>query len=264
MSLTTDLLACTVPVVHRARRNGRPIPAGTGLLLRIGDSSFVLTAAHVFDHASDRIGVGLGSQIVPLGFRWRSTSHTSSSDLVDVAVAFLEGLPNLPEDCRFLTLADLDPIERSSDRQRETAYLALGFPDKKQRFYDGRYVPKADHFLANLTAIDEHHIKVRYAEGDFVNSHGPVETSDPTGMSGGGLWRVASALKGVPTVSLVGILTEWDRPNQQIVATRISSILAGIYACEPAARPVIRLYFHDWVRDTVMPNVVNSANTLNP
>jgi hypothetical protein len=67
---------------------------------------------------------------------------------------------------------------------------------------------------------------------DRSNSKRPsgqrAKPPDPRGMSGGGLFRVENA-----RAKLVGILTDWDRRKNVMIAAHIAFVLASIKAHFP-------------------------------
>lgn len=234
-----------------------PQSVGTGTLLAIGDQHFVLTAAHVFEHAdpSKPVFAAIGGQPVNLARTRHRTKPGSRLDLAIVPVGKPDG--NRWAAAKFLTLADLAVPKRASESLATTAYVAMGFPHTKQqkRLRDGEpYSPSAYDFMTHYEPIRASnkmgadpmlHIAVGFDPEDFIGPNGDGRMADPHGMSGGGLWLIENALTTTsPAPRLVGIIIErHPAPENIILATRLENPLLALADLEPAARDGIASHY---------------------
>lgn len=229
------------------------MPCGTGVCISVGNQRFIITAAHVFEHAqSDRsISAIAGKHFVELSvkyWRTRPAPHSGLPDPADLAIVPVDHAP-ASDGLRFLSLDELDPAVRQEERAPGTAFMAIGFPQSKQPkiIKKAAYSAFAHHFFTHFEPVEnyptlslsaDYHIAVGYDVKDFVSGPDISQMPQPHGMSGGGLWRVPRALSGTPGVPrLVGILTDYHAaPHHLVVATRIVYPLRALAHFVPNTR----------------------------
>jgi len=234
---------------------GNPVPWGTGVLLRIADASFVLTASHVLERASEatlRIAACVaGSRFVtvsPLEL-WRS----SDTEQLDVGVVRLsdENAASLSLHKKYLRMSDLD----TSQRMPKGAYLLAGFPAQYS---------KADHAAKEITAswfsyltalaVDDGEqdgltLRLQFRESIFRHADGSEARRAPElkGISGCGIFRLWQE-------SQVDSLDRWDpswirlsgiehavSPRSSIRGTIIGHALRVIAGSCPELVPSMRI-----------------------
>lgn len=250
---SADLLSWTRPAVRPLfvpDENGEPDHIGSGVFLRFHNRCFVATAAHVLDavpsdarlYARARSG-GLYELT---GSRFSSARRLNHRmfDKIDIGFIALESscLPAFAS-CRFLTsdemcvddLSDYTPVVGSK-------YLALGFPHQLSPPKSGE--ARAVSWTGNPSRIEGSGLR-----GVIERSHALVEMNvqtiaselqlpadfDPTGMSGGGLFKFGSLVRGADGKNcLVGILIENHTSGiGSVLATRLSLVTEGIRAAFP-------------------------------
>ena len=237
--LILQLASATVPLCQPNHKR-LPVPAGSGVLFRVGQRRFLLSASHVFDPALPEVPI---HAVTPGGFvalsrvRWRTRPITSDgiADRTDLSIVPLgDTLADQWASCRFLELDDIDPYGESEELEPATGFLAIGYPNTKQPriAQGGFYSPFAHHFLTHREPIEqdnilganpELHIAVGFDPRDFVGQVTVPQLPHPLGMSGGGLWRIANAVTTErPHAKLVGVLIEYHERVRIILATRVA------------------------------------------
>jgi hypothetical protein len=158
--------------------------------------------------------------------------------------------------CRFVTLSELDPFPNELELLPTTGFLALGYPHSKQPRYagDGTYAALAYHFVTHYERIADdntigaeamRHIAVGFDRKGFAGPYGDDMMANPTGMSGGGLWRLPDTMNAeVLEPHLVGLMIEYHRaPHNVLLATRLANLLWALASFEPGVRPAILSQF---------------------
>ncbi|HEV3301273.1 MAG TPA: hypothetical protein VG055_16600 [Planctomycetaceae bacterium] len=248
---------------------------GTGILLRIADSSFVVTAGHVVRQASEHgktlgISSGAGSFVAVAGQFLCSCGHQygSDEDLFDVAVH------RLPDDAvkrlagkTFLRLTDVDCGEQS----RTAVYTLFGFPAVWAR------PSAADSEVLQLRALqfttyrfdrhtdalegfqDRFHLLLDADPNGISNDDGSAavfrnldgqDMAFPRGLggiSGCSVWRIGD-LRLPPSdwrrfeARNVAVQTGVYSPRRAIKATRWIAVSTLLYDAFPELRPAIELW----------------------
>lgn len=248
---------------------GKTFVCGTGVLLQVGEKSFIITAAHTFDarRTADlplwvTDGV-VGNKLVPLGEVLIRTSktkdpHHRTDEPFDMAVCELsrETATQIAVRKRFLRLNDVDPWDR---QHPQTWYMVFGFPTALGSGDPAtQSIVPAAVALATFLYCDERGPVERYDKEvgialDFDSTnirddHGnPAIPPYPGGMSGCGIWRLVEAgtdamrwsLDSVKLVALENTL----KPNKVLVGTRIRYALQMIYRNHTDLRPVMEMHF---------------------
>lgn len=247
----------------------------TGVLLRIRDKHFILTAAHVFDYWKTRpIPINVtdkvfGNQWFPIGeatLRRPPTIQPENrliDDLYDMCVC---DVPSRTAnrivaggECRFLELSEVDPWDNEDLRN---LYTVFGFPGELNP-----YNPSATSVGSNACAFTTfiyggEHGDIPWGPADVGvgilmdygadttrdDSDQPVPPPDPHGMSGGGMWRVAEhgcdmANWSTRDLKLIGVQSAWYEDQQVLRGTRIEHHLGMIYRGHEDLRSEIDSHF---------------------
>jgi hypothetical protein len=266
----TAIAGATVPFF--AEQGDKVVQFGTGVLLEIASTRFLLTSAHVIDVAV-RHGLPTfvtsgkrGDALIPLDdlrliFTPMPESGDRKDDAFDICVAQLpkELADRLLPERRFVHLAELDPHD---EQKRGSWYYTFGYPhvlskvDERNRtvgrsplcygtvIYDGARGPLPDFNPVFDIALD-------YSPNGSTDEMGnPVTLPNPRGISGCGMWRLATAgthakLWKPEHMKLVGIQHTWDKELHLLRGTRIGLVIRMIYKNSPDLRPAIRLYWED-------------------
>lgn len=232
---------------------------GSGVLLRVGESEFVATAAHVMDIARHQLHIGSETRIVHVKSEFSNTTSQDGnrdSDRFDLAliplqkdeVAQMEG-------ARFLSLDELEPSEAPDHRPiLGSKYFLLGFPATRQRrtVHDTVHV---DPLLFSARAMEsaqyvergwseQQHLMIEYDKKQCWTVDGQITAPDPYGVSGGGLFRVRGWFGEEPeTETLVALPIRYTgKTGKSIVATRVNVLLDGLAQRYPHVRDEIRTF----------------------
>ena len=226
---------------HPKNENHRPVPQGSGVLTRLGDRHFIITASHVVeDHDKTAICVYTRKNyFFQLGlFVNTPTAQSESNNNTDIAVWPIES--EIVEDIAPLDWwYDLSDACFKHEESPEQRYMVYGFPATKvdiklkekklrqnpfkfrTRGYshtpEGKMVQKNE--AINLL-VEFHRKKV----ADVATSHREW-APDPHGMSGCGLWYLHPETR---KYHLAGIMIEWMQPKPILMATKIDMALKAI------------------------------------
>src|SRR6266568_110186 len=230
--------AATAPIVLDRFDTQKSELIASGVLMRIINRTFLLTAAHVTDHQSE------GTLMIPRqqGFmpangyfsamRLPASGHRSD-DKLDVAYFWLDDdcVNDLDSKCRILERQD---VSLDAEPLRRTTYTFAGFPLRRSRVH-GRNIEKDFTTFSGVESkngeYDElgltrtRHIVMRFHRKQTFSSRlkKVIVSPLPTGMSGGGVYAWSEeAMKEWPIrLPLVGIANEFIPDKCLLVATRL-------------------------------------------
>lgn len=228
---------------------------GSCFLLQLGSDVLLVSAAHVFYHASqeesqERFLVFGGDErggavpgVVPLWGRlaqssvtlWADDPHDVAAILLDKRVAKV--LRTAPR----VFLNQVDPELRQSDVLPEapgedpfTMYGLVGFPSSRLNL--ARRGPKLTQAAVwgpsvllgspmEPGPIPATLLLIRFDPARMAgNEHRPIAVPKPQGMSGGPVWRCTFREGRAPEVKLVGMAIEYRKELRCIVVSRIAVI----------------------------------------
>ncbi len=253
-----DLAEVWEPYLRRPAASVCPIfrqtPAGleqlaSGTLIRIANTHFLLTAAHVTDEKRPLMvpakkgfaqihGLFAGSQLPDSGSR--------KDDRYDIAYARLEPdtVSSLHDDFLFLEQFDCDTFDEVASKD---AYTMIGWPTRRANkkgnaleseivFISGEGI--TDQRYEHLKCDRIHHLLVQHRRNRSVRYSTMLGTQLPLpeGMSGG----VFAWSKELPKLSalvqpkLVAIVTEYHQSHNVFLATRLACYLMAIKKNEPS------------------------------
>lgn len=242
------------PIWFRVR-NGYELE-GSGVLLQIGSSRFLVTAAHVLDRILREDGwIGLPSGYFQIPLNGKLTTPPDGNrkkDHVDVGFIPLdEPLASAMSDTyAFLPVHCLEVLD---DGIEGTPYIINGCPSKKvektdrtfrSQLYEFRTTGLSHDAYPALDLFPERHIAMEFDRKRMKNGLGQlVQSPKLNGVSGGPVWKMISTTdpSGNPacTKSLAGIVTEHGEGKRILIATRIAAVLAGIAHAYPELAPLI-------------------------
>lgn len=232
----------TKPVFAHAK-HAPPQFSGSGILARLLDVPFFITAAHVQDNAPDSgLLVGSPTGIVPLyGRRYVTRPHETKGrdhDQLDIAVLRLDaGTSARFTDSDFLRQEELAMAPTALPSRN---LLVVGFPASIQRTSPTR--PPIHGALYTLLAgplptddyskvgySQENHLLVSFDRKDVWRASGKATSPALEGLSGGGVWYTSDTFLTDPAVRLAGIVTAWHPQTPKcIIASRLIVPLTAI------------------------------------
>ncbi len=244
IALSARVVATTFPI-YQADDQGRPDALGSGVLLHLGGTRFVLTATHVARVARVRqVAVATGEMLAPLtGPRveiFREGTTLPNEDDVDVTAIRVSGdIWSTVSNEAFLSWDELDHSVPVLSRD---AFGLAGYPVSKQRgLRRGDQLPALMYQVVAKESRGEGYLAARrnphsslmvgFEKRKVWGPEGRSTAPDMFGMSGSGVWRFGpNLLSATVAPKLAGIVVEWVARgrHQHILATRIQSIVAGL------------------------------------
>ena len=257
----------TIPLFHNNKpewKESIPELVGTGVLIELDSSCYIVTAAHVvqgyalkeprnsnkseddYDDPSEvsltlnNIGFYYDESYYPLQrVVFTNTKSGKIETNVDLAVIFLDldSAKELKQSFIFITI---DRIKLDHDVNTENRYYILGYPasgtdiveSKKQvKLEPFEYVTNGvlPHDLSEIECDIRYNILVFYDKGKIVDTRSGQSLKDfaPQGISGCGLWYN----DGKMSLKLIGVMIE-DKSIKEdqplMMATRIDEVVAII------------------------------------
>lgn len=250
------VLERTVPLYARTS-TGDPVPHGTGILLRIADASFVVSASHVL-HEPDRellAATAHGGKFLSLG--GHTFQHTE--DQRDIDIGFMRLNADLDEAIgKTKSFLRLDQVELCPPAEDDWL-LVVGFPGQLSNTDTARMIIAPNPWCFSGSVCMEP--LASFTEGVSIAVSLPKEIYDETGepsrvpalkcISGCGIWRVMSrrdAVRGnwtVDSIRLVGIEhTVLER--KAVKGVLATHVISAIRAKHRDLAPAIDLLRQTW------------------
>jgi hypothetical protein len=221
-------------------KHGNPHPHASGVFLKVGEESFLLTAAHVIEKQEEDIFIGIEDHLLlRLGgdLIWNKAPNSRNQDRIDIAIHRLcpETIQRIGNKYKFL---DSSELGINHGFIQSNMYQSIGFPATMSKFNAYKQAIKSKPFIFNTRPADREiykqlqcdeklNIIVVYDKNKIVNyKTGKQQTGpDPYGISGSGLWFIPYQEKSAGEKlekRLVAIMTEWPIENRKCwIGTRI-------------------------------------------
>jgi hypothetical protein len=255
-----EVARSTIPIF--AYNRWQMLPAGTGVLFQIASARFIFTAAHVARGSRrGRMPYFLAASPLsdqPIRLRDAVTIHTDGDhdDQIDVGVIELsDAVVGHLRGNSFLRPATID----MSDCALPGVHLVMGFPKALAHSDVGMTTISAKPLRFVTTLRDglqlprfcepSNNIVLDYSETSYEDSGDASPSIDPDGMSGGGIWRLASegqiADWSLSCLKLVGIQHTWSQREGYVKGTWIRYAVMLIWDRYPGLRRAIQTEFKD-------------------
>jgi hypothetical protein len=221
-----------------------PVPHGTGVLLEIGDTMFILTAAHVLDvEASDILLIwpNRSREHIVLNSMERNLSKEKNS--VDLGMVRLSGYARtrILQEREAAKLSEMD----IGSMIHNALYAIFGYPKELSkpegtlgdRISNAVLYPTVPHPSGFDTSSDDISIELQFGFNCVDSDGAASEMPYPGGISGCGIWKLSDEF-GVPTswkpenIKLVGIVHSLIGESA-LKGTRIKHVAAGIAKMYP-------------------------------
>lgn len=222
-------------------KNGTPEPHATGVFIKICETHFLFTAAHVAEKLQDQISVGIDpNTALTLGGEWTinelKDSQKREEDKIDIAILKLdqESIDKVKKQYSFL---DENQLGINHKLMELPYYTAIGFPASQNKHNKHKNqlnskpliyntIPAENKMYVVMDCNISSNIIVKYSKKNMINNETNMKVTgpDPHGMSGGGLWFVQTQLLNESEnvdKKLVSILTEWSSKKNIWISTRI-------------------------------------------
>ena len=227
------------------------MPFGTGVLVLIQKTHFLLTASHVAAYIEDihsQLFVKLAqSKYIPLLGEFKYTDLDKSKG-IDLAYIKLDSqlIPDLTTRYLFLTI---DKILAQNRVLNGVNYCIIGFPEKNIEFDNGILKTGASSFMArasndkpysyyNIDKKDHIIISLEGKATDIFTGNKTKVNSNFYGMSGCGLWFIIYELDPITNMysidyKLVGVTTEFRKGKFFcLIAVKIRLIMEAFEVVE--------------------------------
>ncbi len=218
---------------------------GTGVLVCVKNSKFLLTASHVVDKYDKlMIPLDLYNVMIPGGtVKFSLFEGNRENDSIDIAMIQLdnETIKGLSPYYSFLPETSILTNHKS---QESLFYTYLGYPSTYSKlsyskdsfhsrvFFQYNFQCKEDTY-AKLNRSQKTNIIVKYDKQNSINTEAEIISVGPDlyGMSGCGLWFTdpMDIYSEIPKPKLVAIMTDWPIKNKKcVIGTKIDIIVDAI------------------------------------
>jgi hypothetical protein len=220
----------------------KPELIGTGVLIRLSDQVFLVSAAHVADQITRGPHYfGVAGRLINLpGFRITSpipASGTREDDPIDLASWVLDPVTQRElASADALAVTDLDAV-RPDDIPEGSQYFLNGYPYTRQprRLEGDEWSAQTLAFITEERPSTEYgavgrdragSVFVSYSKGNFFRYGEKRDGPDLQGVSGGAIWRLGGPACSPQRPLLTAIATTWRRREPLgVVGTRIRVLL---------------------------------------
>lgn len=240
----------TVPVALEPHGSQKLELIGSGVLLRIVNRTFLLTAAHVMDYQEDGTLLIPGERgFMPVRGYFSPTflphSGRRNDDQIDAAYYWLDEdcVAELHPSCAILGRAD---VSLDGEPARQTDYTFAGYPWRKGNVTVGRVATSfytCTGYESKKSEYEKYglkkslHIAVRFRRRKTFHQGTRRVGTAPLlhGMSGGGVYAwTQEALKMSPVrLPLIGIANTYIPGRSLLVATRLHVYVGCIFHNQP-------------------------------
>jgi hypothetical protein len=266
---TSEIARTTVALFRHV--SGEADHYASGVLLQVGGTRFLVTAAHVSDEFCceqwKQIFFGTASfddliPVITVNFARSKKQNDPNREDDPLDLAVYELRPDIADRLsvfmRFLTLNDL---ELDPDKLKDGQYLVVGYPafraEKDEMdetivaevlpYFTGLYdmerhpapgISPADHLVLDVNPVDQ-------PDG----AADKLDLDETQGISGGGMWRILDEDQPIESLDwrqakLVAIITDRSVPEvmgpvQFLRGTKIKRVINFIYTGWPQLRPAI-------------------------
>lgn len=246
----------TAPIFGFDELRNRKQLFASAILLKIHETHFALTAAHVLDERSKLdLYVGSGDKGVPLRGSFGSTNFPTSGsrkqDKIDLGIVRLS--KEVVRDMRENEFLALDNIDLSVTTTGH--YVFAGYPSSthKKAIKAEEATVALSSFIVDSAPLTDYQIAgldsnislaLRFDKQNMWGQQGQGSgIPSPTGVSGGGVWRLDDVFATTPLKPLlVAICIKWwekGKPLKCVLATRMHVALSAIRDHFPELRPYL-------------------------
>jgi len=230
--------SATVPILLERSSKNKPEVIGSGVLVRIVNRTFLLTAAHVTDKQKEGELLIPGEEgFMPITGRFASTrlppSGDRDDDKFDVAYCCLDHDCASTLDSRCMVLARQD-VHLGTESDMRTVFTFAGFPWRKtnvagggvetnSQTLSGGEAKKSEYESLGLTRSLHLAIRFRRRRAFHLRTRRVMMAGLPHGMSGGGVFAwTENALKALPVrLPLIAIANTYYPERSLLIATRL-------------------------------------------
>jgi hypothetical protein len=228
----------------------KPMLCGTGLLVSASTSSFLISAAHVFDELKDGNEIFFyiepKTKLKPSGrilLTKIPEGKSRKQDILDIGVLKFEGPHQPPYPAVDKYTMSVDAFLSNALPREGKTYLLVGFPgskspvnpikrEVKSKVYGYRNISYPANKYSDFGVKPESHISIIFDRKRSIGPDGNLRSfPDPRGMSGSPVWLLKSEEEepNKPNpISVVGVFIEYRKNQRVLLATDIGLALAMI------------------------------------
>jgi hypothetical protein len=262
----SPLLKAVCPIFRTDKQHCFMTHIGSGVLLRLGDETFLISAAHVTDHNKSHIlHIPGNNGITPINGYFADSlpflSKTRADDKGDTSYYRLA--PELAESLDFslkpLGIADLELDDSLADGD---LFTFVGYPWRKTK--DGHGTQQTDRTTYTGHVFDDKtyntlgysrnlHVAIRVRlRKTYSSRHESFQTAPhPHGISGGAVFSwprgFANRMNG-PTLKLAAIAHTYHANLHCLAATRVIGLLLAILRNNPGLETSLPLSVQEKIR----------------
>ena len=218
---------------------------GTGVLVSVKNSKYLLTASHVVDKY-DKLMIPLDSYnvMIPGGIvKFSLFEGNRENDSIDIAMIQLDS-ETIKELSPYYSFLPETSILTKHNSQKSLFYTYLGYPStfsklshSKDSFHSRvffQYNFQCDEEIyTKLNRSPKTNIIIKYDKKNSLNTQAEIISVGPDlyGMSGCGLWFTdpMDIYSEIPNPKLVAIMTDWPIKNRKcVIGTKMDIIMDSI------------------------------------
>lgn len=201
---------------------------GSGILLKIDDDYFLVSAAHVIEENKIRqMFIPNGKEFIAIEGDFKGIAleegQNREDDKIDLAVVKL-ATHVVIEISSIFEFLSLDRIDINHNISNLNDYCLYGFPNIwTEKIVENQEFKSMPLFLRTQLNIEQKRTVPKYVKNSklIVEYGGSPNHPVAKGLSGSGLWFLPQNSDGIEDISLVGILTDCFEYDKVITATRI-------------------------------------------
>jgi hypothetical protein len=242
------------PIYRNTPLEPRPVQVGSALLLNLGGTPTVVTAAHILRELSQHqcslyVGGSVGAGLVPIMGGRRLATPGDRVDHMDVAM--WQPDEKAVESLGGVEFVGSERLTKDSQPEEGRLYTALGYPvsrNKKAIDHSGRsvttrvsmYTARASHqprLAGELGISGTDHLFLELGKHAFTGDGEQMNVFGTQGLSGGalldlGVFMSDESLYRDPmgNARLAGMVIEYHRPHRVLVAVKIDAVLTLLHA----------------------------------
>lgn len=259
LELGKRLVKYTPAIFKRDDRRGRPDHISSSILLKWGDSHFLVTTGHTIkQHRIEDLGVFFNDTLITIGGQFRTSTLPWEKDKIDIAIVKLDQ-SFLQEISGHFEFFDLKTFNIDHNDIEGSNYLVVGYPLTKVRIKPSvkKIIIEPFIFRTNsntnnnkykkLGFAKHTHLILNYRERRIVDSlrKKKVQGPHPRGLSGCGIWCIPNFVSNnIESIAFFpsGVIIEYYNEETALVGTRIPVITEGIRQIfEPNITPAKKL-----------------------
>lgn len=220
-------------------------PLGSCVLIQVKELYYICTAAHVLGNAKNSSPIYILTADGMIQLVGKKVTYTiediNTIDIgyVQIADSLIEVLKGTFDFLQMSSVTNIPPLTKNP------CLMSFGFPEKSSKVVGNQLVPSASYFIHSLVPDkvsnyyklqpDIHYALIHAGAGINIRTNGKESiNSEPTGMSGCGLWYLRPSLYAktgelTMTYYLIGIMTAYRKGKYHVlISDKINAFMQAI------------------------------------